>query len=204
MKDKNKIAGQIIKTQTKVLAYVVVCLVILIMGSSYALFFQVKHNTNNQVIQAGSLSITYTEGSKIDFTKNPECFEPMTDDVAKTITTCTYTLSVKNNSGSLPSVFKLNINKDTTNTADLTKLKVLVKKQSGTTFNAMSNFPKALTNTATNTLFTESIASNTTNVYQIQIYADETKIDDTKDDGQTIALKIEGVGEVDVSKADLK
>ncbi len=204
MKDKKKIAGSIIKTQTKVLAYVVVCLVILIMGSSYALFFQVKHNTNNQVIQAGSLSITYTQGTKIDATTNPDCFEPMTDDDAKAKTSCTYTFSVKN-AGTLPSTFTLNLKKGNDNTANLSGFNVIVKKKTtGTTFSDISGFPKTLNNVDTNNLLTESIEVGATVNYSVQVYPVDGKINEDTEDGKIISLNIDGYGEVDVKNANLK
>ncbi len=205
MKDKKRVAGSVIKTQTKVLAYVVICLVITIMGSSYALFFQVKHNTTNQVIQAGNLSITYSnQGTQINSTANAACFEPMDDATAKTTTNCTYTLSVKN-AGDLPSTFKLNLKKGTGNAVALSKFKAIVKRgTTGATYTEVTGSPKQLTDTDINTIYSESIPAGTTINYSVQVYPVDGQIDEDTDDGKTLALEIQGVGEVDVSKANLK
>ena len=91
---KNNI-GSIIKTQGKVVSLVIIAVVLILMGTSYALFTGIKTNEGNQVVTAGDLKFTYSQGTTIDSTKNKDCFTPMTkDEATKVSTTCSYQLQV--------------------------------------------------------------------------------------------------------------
>ena len=57
---------KVFKRETKVIAYIVICLTLVVIGTSYALFLKVDSNSNNQVVNAGSLEITYSQGSTIN------------------------------------------------------------------------------------------------------------------------------------------
>ena len=57
--------SKIFKRETKIIAYVVICLTLVVMGVSYALFLQVNNNNANQVVNAGSLEITYDNGNVV-------------------------------------------------------------------------------------------------------------------------------------------
>ena len=98
---------KIFKRETKVIAYVVICLTLAVLGSSYALFLQVNNNSNNQVVEAGSLVITYGNGSTVsDFDEEPKnCLTPKDDGEGKT-KGCLFTLSVTNE-GTLPMEYNL-------------------------------------------------------------------------------------------------
>lgn len=101
----------IFKRETKVIAYVVICLTIVVIGISYAMFLQVNKNTDNQVVETGSLVITYKNGNgetvgSGDIVTNATCLEPMTDEEASILTNCTYKLNILNK-GSLPASYKL-------------------------------------------------------------------------------------------------
>lgn len=96
----------VFKRETKVIAYVVIALTIVVIGTSYALFLQVDKNTDNQVVTAGSLEIIYSDGNKI--TPNEDgtatCLTPQSD--SKSDNGCKYTLSITNN-GTLPMKYDL-------------------------------------------------------------------------------------------------
>jgi hypothetical protein len=96
------------KRESKVMAYIVICLTIVVLGASYALFFQVKDNTKHQYVNAGSLVIEYDYGNTVDVSKN-NCLTPQSSDTAKT-GGCTFKLSIYN-SGSLPMQYDLLIYK---------------------------------------------------------------------------------------------
>lgn len=101
----------IVKRETKVIAYVVICLTLVVIGVSYAMFLQVNKNTDNQVVETGSLVVTYKNGngeevSSGDVVTNNWCLEPMSDDEAAMMSECTYKLNILNR-GSLPASYKL-------------------------------------------------------------------------------------------------
>jgi len=110
----------IFKRETKVIAYVVICLTLVVIGVSYAMFLQVNGNSDNQVVETGSLVITYKNGNGADIgagdiITSSSCLEPMGDDDASILTDCTYKLNILNK-GSLPASYRLVIYN---NTADL-------------------------------------------------------------------------------------
>lgn len=98
----------IIKRQSTVIAVAVICLTLATIGASYALFFQVETNSNNQVVTAGTLGVSYGSGSSgITTTK----LEPMSDDEALLTSTMTGTIYVENK-GSLPAIYEVSIGND--------------------------------------------------------------------------------------------
>ncbi|MCI8467456.1 MAG: hypothetical protein HFI08_04630 [Bacilli bacterium] len=101
----------IFKRETKVIAIVVICLTIVVIGASYAMFLQVDKNTDNQVVETGSLVITYTNAngetiSESDIVSSNSCLDPMSDDDASILTDCTYKLNILNR-GTLPASYRL-------------------------------------------------------------------------------------------------
>ena len=72
----------IFQRQTKLAAYIIACMTVLVLGISYALFLRVDSNSSNQVVTAGDLSFTYKDGSTISSSSNMDCFMPMSDDEA--------------------------------------------------------------------------------------------------------------------------
>ncbi len=101
----------IMKKETKVIAYVVICLTLVVVGVSYAMFLQVDKNTENQVVETGSLVITYQNGNgenigEGDVITSSSCLEPMSDSDASIMTDCSYKLNILNK-GSLPASYKI-------------------------------------------------------------------------------------------------
>lgn len=100
-----------LKKETKLIAYVVICLTLVVIGVSYAMFLQVNKNTDNQVVETGSLVITYKNGngqalSEGDIITSSSCLEPMADDEAGIMNECSYKLNILN-TGSLPATYSL-------------------------------------------------------------------------------------------------
>ena len=102
---------KIFKRETKVIAYVVIALTLVVIGSSYALFMQVQNNTANQVVKAGSLKITYSSSNDSNINsiatgeEGMECLTPKTDDEGKN-SGCDFKLSIYND-GTLPMAYDL-------------------------------------------------------------------------------------------------
>lgn len=119
---------KIFKRETKVIAYVVVALTIVLLGSSYALFFKVREDNNNQVVQAGSLIITYSQANSSEAkTILPgtdgkiECLKPLSDREFKNgngSDTCKFVFTVTNE-GNLPSQYNIFIYNYTENSESL-------------------------------------------------------------------------------------
>ena len=99
---------KIFKRETKVIAYVVICMTILVIGTSYALFLQVDNNTNNQVVEAGTLTVTYSGGNTItvDDTDESNCLIPQSDADGSGSGGCSFNLSITN-TGTLPMEYNL-------------------------------------------------------------------------------------------------
>lgn len=98
----------IFKRETKVIVYVVICLTLVVIGTSYALFLQVNNNTNNQVVKAGSLTITYSGGNTVtvDENENSNCLLPQSDSDGAGSNGCKFNLSITN-TGTLPMEYNL-------------------------------------------------------------------------------------------------
>lgn len=99
----------IFKKEKKVIVIVVICLTLLVIGTSYALFLQVHNNTNNQIVKSGTLDITYSNGNEIVIDNDDEnnCLDPKSDEDGKT-SGCLFQFSAKN-TGNLPAAYDLNI-----------------------------------------------------------------------------------------------
>lgn len=108
---------KVFKRETKVIAYVVIALTLVVIGTSYALFLQVNNNQDNQVVTAGSLVIEYAKGNTVTVDENAEnnCLKPQSDETGSSTSGCNFTLSITNK-GTLPMQYDLLIYN---NTADV-------------------------------------------------------------------------------------
>lgn len=82
----------------------VMILVMTIIGSSYALFMDVKTDVNAQVLTVGDLQVTFTGGSSI----NINGIEPMTDATAYAEANNVYTFTIQN-TGTVPYTYKIHL-----------------------------------------------------------------------------------------------
>ena len=91
-----------------IIAICVICSVLIVAGTSYALFFQTNINTENQVLKTGKLEVTYgNESSRITLAK----MLPVTDETG--LHDNNYASVVKiENTGSLPASYSLKLSKD--------------------------------------------------------------------------------------------
>lgn len=106
----------IIKKQTTIIAIAVALVAVTAIGVSYAIFFDVKKNSENQVITAGTLKLTVSGVSALNVS------EPVDNETGLASTPVSYT--VKNTASNLPASYKIYIYADTNNTMDLNKIKI--------------------------------------------------------------------------------
>ena len=131
----------IFKRETKLATYIVVCMTIVVLSLSYAMFFKVDGNSKNQVVEAGDLVFTYENTSQAITSEGKEsCFMPMSAEETKLyLGTCDYKLSVQN-TGSLKGAYTLRLIANETNTIEASKLKVVLRKQEGESFQIVSGY----------------------------------------------------------------
>ncbi len=185
----------IFKREMKLASYMIICLTIVVISLSYAMFFQVNENTTNQEVIAGELKFTYTDGSLITSQANNECFFPTNELEANINTnTCSYTFSVTN-TGTLSASYTLKLLPTETNTMDDSKIKVILKKQVGDIYKKVIDFPKKVSDLQEGILLEENLKPQEVAVYNAQIFVDESAFEDT-DRTKKIAYKIEGTGYV--------
>ncbi len=190
---KKQKAGIILKSESKVIAYVVICLVVAVIGMSYAYFFSLQKGTT-EVVTAGTLTFTYTNGSTIS---NADCFIPSTQAEATAKTACAYPVTITN-TGSLASTYKLTISSNTgaSPALEASKIQVILKKGGS----IVTGYPKALSAISGGVLATDTLAKTNGSVsYSVQVYVPDTIAAADSDD--TIILKINGSGEVSSSQA---
>ena len=197
----------IFKRETKLATYIIVCLTIVVLSLSYAMFFKVDGNSKNQVVKAGDLEFTYENSSnEITNTTSNECFMPMTsDETSLYLGTCDYKLSVRN-TGSLKGAYTIKLKANEGNTIDAEYLKVILRKQEGDTLQVVNGFEngKKISELAEGTLIEDDeMASGATVVYSISLYVAEDSLSGT-DVNQILSNKlsysIEGTGLVHESQ----
>ena len=200
---KNSLSFQnIFKRETKLASYIIVCMTIVVISLSYAMFFKVEGNSNNQEVVAGEFKFTYSNGTTITNANNAKCFLPYTaDEASLVVTECSYQLNVQNTSA-LKANYTLSLVAQAGNALEATKLKVILKKQDGTTMNVVSGYPKKVSELTNNVLVTESLEPKETVVYSVQLYFDDTSFIDG-DTSKAINYKIVGSGLVDEANQDV-
>ena len=188
--------SSIFKKETKLASYIIICLTLVVIGISYALFFKVGSNSENQEVVAGTFTFTYEQGTEITNTGNTSCFLPMNADEAGLVSSdCDYVFSVKN-TGSLKASYTLRLVNQDTNTMEASKLKVILKRENSGNLETVEGFPKTISELSDGYLLEAEIEPNQIVVYHIQIYVDEASYV-SGDEGKTVAYKIEGHGVVD-------
>ena len=200
---KNSLSFQnIFKRETKLASYIIVCMTIVVISLSYAMFFKVEGNSNNQEVVAGEFKFTYSNGTTITNANNATCFLPYTaDEASLVVTECSYQLNVQNTSV-LKANYTLSLVAQDGNALEASKLKVILKKQDGTTMNVISGYPKTVSDLTNGVLVTESLDPNETVVYSVQLYFDDATFVDG-DTSKAINYKIVGSGLVDEDNQDI-
>ena len=106
----------IIKKQTTLIAIAVILVTIAVIGVSYAIFFNVNRNTDDQVITAGNLELTVTGLTALTLK------EPMTTSEGLASSPASYT--VENTDSNLPATYSLYIYAGEGNTIDLSTIRI--------------------------------------------------------------------------------
>ena len=202
MKD-NLSFKNIFKRETKLASYIVICLTIVVLSLSYAMFFKVEGNSKNQVVEAGDLVFTYENTSQtITSEGNRECFMPMSaDETSIYLGTCDYRLSVQN-TGSLKGAYTLRLVANEENTIEANKIKVIVRKQEGEVFQIVSGYENGKTvSELTDGIIIEDeeMETNSTVVFSISLIIDEN-VATEEDTSKVLSYKIEGTGLVHESQ----
>ena len=202
MKD-NLSFKNIFKRETKLASYIVICLTIVVLSLSYAMFFKVEGNSKNQVVEAGDLVFTYENSSQtITSGGNSDCFMPMSaDETSIYLGTCDYRLSVQN-TGSLKGAYTLRLVANEENTIEANKIKVIVRKQEGEVFQIVSGYENGKTvSELTNGIIIEDeeMETKSTVVFSVSLIIDESVVTE-EDISKVLSYKIEGTGLVHESQ----
>ena len=192
MKKESKYSFQnIFQHETKLAIYIISCMVILVLGISYAMYLKVDSNSNNQIVSAGDLSFTFKEGSTISSVKNSSCFEPISDEEANVyFNACSYQFSVTN-SGTLNASYTIRLIDNNSN-IDSSKLKFILKKQNnqGVLETIKSGFVSELSN---GVMVSDNLRRLKVEVFSVQLYVyDKTYLD--SDSSLSINYTIDGTG----------
>ena len=191
----------IFQRETKLATYIIACCTILVLGISYAVFFQVNQNSNNQVVEAGDLTFTYQDGNQITSSNKSTCFEPMSQDEAGLYSgNCSYQFSVQN-TGSLMGSYTLTLTANQANTAPADQVKVLLKRQNAEgVLETVEGYPKKVSEIPNKTLLENGkINVGESIVYSIQLYVDESTVVDSNVESGTayyIDYMINGIATV--------
>ncbi len=193
----------IFKRETKLATYIIICMTIVVLSLSYAMFFKVDGNSKNQVVEAGDLVFTYENTSQtITSTGKESCFMPMSaDETALYLGTCDYKLSVQN-TGSLKGAYTLKLVANEDNTIEASKLKVVLRKQEGETFQIVGGYEqgKIVSELSDGILIQDDeMEQNTTTVYSVSLIIDDSLATDS-DTNKVLSYKIEGTGLVHESQ----
>ena len=189
----------IFQHQTKLAAYIIACMTILVLGLSYALFLRVDSNSANQVVTAGDLSFTYKDGSTISSSGHESCFLPMSDDEAGLYNSnCSYQFSAQN-SGTLSAHYTFKLIDNGSSIAS-SKLKYVLKKQNES--GVLEVLKSGLVSELSDGLLTEEdISPKAIVVYSIQVYIFDDSTVDT-DISKAVNYTIDGSGLVKEDSAN--
>ena len=192
----------IFRRETKLASYIIICLTVVVLSLSYAMFFKVDGNSKNQVVKAGDLVFTYENSSQTISNEKSDCFLPMTtDETSLYLGTCDYKLSVQN-TGSLKGAYTLKLIANLENTIEANKLKVVVRKQVGDVLEVVSGYENGkIVSELTDGILIEddALESHTTTVYSISLIIDES-LSTEEDTSKVLSYKIEGTGLVHESQ----
>ena len=184
----------IIKKQTTLIAIAVILVTIAVIGVSYAIFFNVNRNTDDQVITAGNLELTVTGLTALTLT------EPMTTSEGLASSPASYT--VENTDSNLPATYSLYIYAGEGNTIDLSTIRISTDGDgtSGSTSTILTSMADTLVEDGTtyyriDTGDLGAGASSDTSKY-IRIWIDEDLVADEINNGN-LNLQLYVVSEVD-------
>lgn len=106
----------IIKKQTTIIAIAVILVTITVIGISYAIFFDVKTNSKDQVITAGTLKLTVADVNALTLK------EPMS--TADGLKSSPVSYTVRNTDSNLPATYSLYVYAGSGNNIPLSSIKI--------------------------------------------------------------------------------
>lgn len=98
----------IIKRQSSIIAISVIAMCLVLIGTSYSIFMKVDKSTSDQIVETGTLSVNYVNGTTIT-----SSLVPTSDTNIASLPSYTFTVT---NNGTLPMSYYVTIYTDTTNT----------------------------------------------------------------------------------------
>lgn len=180
----------IIKKQTTLIAIAVALVAVTAIGVSYAIFFDVKKNSENQVITAGTLKLNVEGISALNVT------EPVDETTGLASTPVKYTVK---NTGNLPAKYFIYIYDDSSNTIDINKLKVSIdgNESKGSTAKTITSFTPLTEGGKTYyQIGTGNLAANASGTTQyLRVWLDEDNITE-EITNKTVGLSMYIVSEV--------
>ena len=182
----------IIKKQTTIIAIAVILVTLTVIGISYAIFFDVRRNTNDQIITAGTLQLTVSGITALKVNA------PMTESEGLTSSPITYT--IENTASDLPAAYYLYIYAGSTNTIPLTAIKISIdgNATSGSTSTVLGNISETLNENSTTYYQIDSgnvPAGSSSSTQYLRIWVDESLLTDEIESG-TLDLQLYVVSEV--------
>lgn len=196
--------NKVFKRETKVIAFVVIALTLVVIGTSYALFLQVNNNRENQIVTAGSLVVEYSKGNTITVDENTidNCLRPQGDSTGSKTGGCRFSLSITN-TGTLSMQYDLLIYNNTEEVpsdskfVDHSLIRYALQSQV-TGEDAVTTSPKALDELSLKdnkrVLHTSTIDPGETITFYLNVWiSDEATIDII---GEYVYLKLDVVGSV--------
>ena len=126
---------KVIKRETMIISLSVIVMVLIIIGSSYALFMQVNNSSNMQVVNSGTLSVAYQAGTTMT-----TALVPQSD--ATGLASSGYSFSVTNN-GTLNCLYDIEIYNDPDNNSNAIPQQYLIVSLDGGTPVTLTSLSKS-------------------------------------------------------------
>lgn len=182
----------IIKKQTTIIAIAVILVTITVIGISYAIFFDVKPNSKDQVITAGTLKLTVADVNALTLK------EPMS--TADGLKSSPVSYTVRNTDSNLPATYSLYVYAGSGNNIPLSSIKISTdgNATSGSTSKTLTSIQETIVEGGTtyyriDTGNLNAGASGTTKY--IRIWIDEELVADEISNGK-LNLQLYVVSEV--------
>ena len=181
---------EIIKKQSFIIALSVIVMAIILIGSSYALFSQVDKSTNAQVVETGTLSVTYTPSA--ESTTQTADIEPADESSAKT-----YTFTV-DNTGSLAMDYNVLIYTDTGNTVPHSVITVKIDDGAAT---VLSSLTKSTDSENINSIryllgqytLAESTAETHSKTHTVKVWINDTAAEELANSQMIVKVSVNGI-----------
>ena len=206
MKENRISFKRIFKREIKLTTYIIAVTTILVLGITYAIFYQVNSNSESQVVKSGDLTFIYSkDGNALanndisNVINDTRCLQPMTLEDAQSLSSvCSYNFSVQNTSF-LKASYVVHLKGNSSSTLNPEHIKVILKQGDGTSYSSVSNYPKTVKDVLDNdgVLISGDLESKSGIAYfNIQLYIDANLVDGNDSPSDVLSYYIEGIGHV--------